>query len=664
MRMFNRASINITSEAQVDFRDPARATQSDAQPANGDASTDVTDTKQDSKSNDGKPVRAQWNNKAEFLLSCISLSVGLGNVWRFPYVAYANGGGAFLIPYIIVLLLVGKPMYFMEIAFGQYHSQGPVKVWKRSVPFAKGVGVAQVAVCFFVAIFYVILMSWTMFYFWTTLIAAIKSEPVPWADFCNHEYAFKESCVSFSAADEKEIPTLPVVVFTNVSTDGFKPQSAAQQYFDRVVLNKYKKATLERYTLSNMGDVNLGMLGCLAGSWLLVCLSLLKGVKSSGKVVYITSTMPFIVLFILLGRGASLEGAVEGIKYFVIPQFDKLLVIDTWRAAAEQMFFSLSVAYGSLTMLGSYNQFNNNCYQDGLIVSVMDSLTSITSGLAMFSVLGYLAGRLDVGVESVVSSGPGLAFVTFPEALTQMPVPHLWGILFFIMLYTLGLGSEIGLLESVLTFVCDRYPVLRTKRPYVAAVGCTICFLIGIPFITQGGEELFNIFNDYAAGLSVLFIAIFEVSCIMWIYGAKRFVNNLQKMLGDKGKMGVYIRTAWIVLSPAILIFILVMSVIVYKPSHDPERPTETIPAWGDALGWVLVVIAAIQIPIWAGVEVYKAKGITFKEKLYQSLWPDEIMVPEHGNTVEMAAIDSERNAYPSNGEKAAYVNTGYTKDE
>ncbi|OQV19159.1 Sodium- and chloride-dependent glycine transporter 2 [Hypsibius exemplaris] len=594
----------------------------------------VTATTADSK---GNAVRQQWTSKTEFLLSCISLSVGLGNVWRFPYVAYANGGGAFLLPYIIVLALVGKPMYFMEIAFGQFHSAGPVKVWKRSVPFARGLGVAQTIVCFFIAIFYGVLRG---------------DQRSP--SCCKQ----KQQCHSAGRVHKTLRPS---------ELKGF---SAAQQYFDRVVLNKYEKGTMNRFSLSNMGGVNGALLGCLAGSWLIVFLSLVKGVKSAGKVMYITSTMPFIVLFILLGRGASLTNAVEGIKYFIIPQFDKLLTINTWRAAAEQMFFSLAVGSGSLIMLGSYNPFRNNCYKDSLIISILDSATSLTAGFAMFSILGYLAGTLDVGVENVVSTGPGLAFVTFPEATTQMPVPHLWAILFFVMLYTLGLGSEIGLLESVLVFFCDRYPYLQARRAWAAGVGSLVCFLIGIPFVTQGGEELLNIFNDYAAGTSVLFMAIFEMVMIMWIYGVKRFISNLKEMLGEKtGNMGYYMKTAWVVMSPGVLFFILIVTLVTYKPSHDPENPS-SIPAWGDGLGWAIVAASVLQIPIWATVAVVKADGTTLKEKIYQSLWPDFLMVIQD-NSLEMSVHngDKVRSIHPAldgdMSERKAYVNSGFAgKDD
>ncbi|CAN7950949.1 unnamed protein product, partial [Ixodes pacificus] len=122
------------------------------------------------------PERGQWANKTEFILSCIGLSVGIGNIWRFPFLAYQNGGGAFLLPYVILMLLVGKPMYFMEVALGQFTSLGPLSVW-RCLPIAKGVGVAMVVVSLIVAVYYNVILAYTVFY----MAQSFRSE-LPWVD--------------------------------------------------------------------------------------------------------------------------------------------------------------------------------------------------------------------------------------------------------------------------------------------------------------------------------------------------------------------------------------------------------------------------------------------------------------------------------------------------
>ncbi|XP_055338461.1 sodium- and chloride-dependent glycine transporter 2-like [Paramacrobiotus metropolitanus] len=578
-------------------------------------------------SQDGSvPDRTRWGHKAEFVLACLSLSVGLGNVWRFPYIAYANGGGAFLLPYLIVLLLCGKPMYFMEVAFGQYHQEGPVTIWKRVSPIGKGIGIAQVVIQFMTAMYYIVIMAWTMYYFWTTLIAACQGQPVPWSgDFCTTDWAHRDTCLVLKEAEKLNASEIEVVTFDTNEAHDFKRYSSAQQYFDRVILMRYDQGGDEstKYGLkSTMGSVNWILTANLAGCWVLVFLSLVKGIKSAGKVVYVTSTLPFIVLIILLGIGAAQDNAVEGILYFITPKFSKLLEINTWRNAAEQMFYSLSVAFGSLVMLGSYNQRNNNCYQDAMIVSIADTLTSVTAGLSLFAILGYLAGATDSPIESVAVSGPGLAFVTFPEAASLMWGSHFWAILFFVMLFTLGLGSQIGTLETVLTVLYDRWPSLRTKKPLMCGIFCFGCFILGFPFMLQGGIDLFDIFDSYAGGFSVLFPAFFEIVIVMWVYGLDRFIDDLKDMLGKRGDVGYYWRTTWGFLAPLTLFFILVISFVFYSPLNHGE----TLPAWADLIGWGLALASIIQIPVFAVIVVWQTPGRTFGEKLHEAMWPREIM--------------------------------------
>ncbi|GAV06178.1 hypothetical protein RvY_16205 [Ramazzottius varieornatus] len=606
------------------------------------------------------PARVQWDHKAEFVLSCISMSVGLGNVWRFPYLAYSNGGGAFLLPYLIILFLCGRPMYFMEMAFGQYHQEGPVTIWKKVSPIGRGIGIAQCIIQAMISMYYVVIMAWTSYYFWVTLISAFKGEDVPWGDhFCHNEWAHYETCVPVNYVNQTDIsvmsPYVPVLEFFNGTEIKEKKYSVSQQYYDRVILQKYKKGDTKSYGLGDMGDVNWILLANLAGSWVVIFFTLVKGIKTAGKVVYVTSTLPFIVLFIILGRGASLEGAADGIKYFIYPQFDKLLDVETWRNAAEQMFYSLSVGFGALVMLGSYNKRNNNCYQDAMIVSVADTATSVISGVAMFSVLGYLARQMNVGIDVVAEEGPGLAFVTFPEAFNRMPVPHLWSILFFVMLYTIGLGSEIGALETVLTIFYDEWPKLREKKPMVCGLTCFVCFLVGIPFVTQGGVEIFLIFDSYAGGFSVLFPALLELMILAWVYGLRRFLDDIEGMLDRK--FNIYWTSTWGLLAPLTVIIVLVMSFAFYTPlNHGGD-----LPAFADGLGWVLAMVSIIQLPIWAIVAVYQAKGNTLAEKFHQSLWPDEIMEGYTANAVTTDFTFSSVKLHENGGPNLyMYDNEGY----
>ncbi|XP_076319918.1 sodium- and chloride-dependent glycine transporter 2-like isoform X6 [Tachypleus tridentatus] len=497
--------------------------------------------------------RGNWGSKWEFLLSCIGLSVGIGNVWRFPYLAYENGGGAFLIPYLLMLVFAGKPMYFMELAFGQFAGVGPLAIWS-CVPIAKGVGFAMVTVSLIIVIYYNVVMSYTIFY-----MASIFQYEVPWSR-CDPLWANNTNC---------HVRSENVTLMLNNS------KTSSQVYWEHYVLQLTEG-------IENSGGIKWDLSLCLLLSWIIVVFCLLKGIKTSGKVVYFAATFPYIILLILLITGLLQEGAIDGVLYFITPTWQKLLdikehhfrfewggeinfywrlggiglwtVLDfVWQAAASQMFFSLSVSMGALIMYSSYNDFRNNIFRDAMVVSIMDTVTSLISGTVIFSVLGAMAHDLGNGtqVEDIVASGPGLAFVAYPEALTRLPIPQLWAVLFFLMLYILGLDSEFALLENILTSISDEIPILRNHKIKFCSVTGVLCFFLGLPCVTRGGQYILEIMDKYGGGTAVILIAVVESIAINWIYGLDRFCDDIYFMLGKKP--GIYWRITWRYTSPAIL---------------------------------------------------------------------------------------------------------------
>ncbi|XP_067135206.1 sodium- and chloride-dependent glycine transporter 1-like [Centruroides vittatus] len=528
--------------------------------------------------------RGNWANKWEFLLSCIGLSVGIGNVWRFPYLAYENGGGAFLVPYLIMLLLAGKPMYFLELAFGQYSGKSCLVVWS-SVPLAKGVGFGMMTVCLIIVIYYNVVMAYTVFY-----IASTFQSVLPWST-CDAEWAVNTSCTLRSER-------------TNRTGERKTP---SQVYWERYVLDTTDG-------LWELGGIKWDLCLCLLLGWTVVAACLAKGIKSSGKVVYFAATFPYLVLAVLLICGLMQEGAVEGVLFFVTPEWSKLRRIEVWQAAAGQMFFSLSISMGALISYSSYNEYRNNIYRDALVVSVLDTVTSVVAGLVIFSVLGAMAHDLGVDVSEVVASGPGLAFVAYPEALTPLPVPQLWSFLFFFMLFILGLDSEFALLENILTSLADRFVVLRKHKTLFCLVTSCCCFFLGLPCVTRGGQYVLTLMDRYGGGTAVVFVAVCESIAVGWIYGSGRFCRDVERMLGTRP--GWYWKITWTVSAPVVLTFVFVYSLIEHAPIHleDPR-----FPPWANVLGWSLAGLAMIQIPLWAAVTVARQKTTGFLRKVKEA---------------------------------------------
>ncbi|KAF2350544.1 Sodium:neurotransmitter symporter [Trinorchestia longiramus] len=511
--------------------------------------------------------RQQWSNPIEFLLSCIALSVGLGNVWRFPITAYRNGGGAFLIPYLVVLLFIGRPLYFLELSLGQFSSYGCIKLWK-SVPAVKGVGYSQVVATSAILTYYVSLMAITVFYFCISFQSAL-----PWS-VCDPAWADMDSCVSIASNAS-----------LGFSSNAFK-QSSAEQFFKRYVTHEAKSWE------AGLGLPDWKLTLCLAASWLVLFLTLVKGVQSAGKTAYFTALFPYVVLFTLLGRGVTLPGAYDGIMYFLTPQWEKLLDGNVWYQAVTQSFFSLSVAFGSISMFSSYNDFKHNVYRDSLIISFMDTATSLLAGLTIFSVLGNLKYEIQAdSIDDVVQGGAGLAFITYPTAIAKFNyVPQLFAVLFFLMLFTLGLGSATALTNCIVTVILDQWPGLN--KAAVSGGVCFVGFLTGLIYITPEGLYILDLIDFFGGGTIVFFLAIFEAVAICYIYGLNKVIRDLKFML--EVDLGIYWKACWAVVVPFGLSGILAYSMSDFQL---PRYNNQALPSAAYSWGYVLLVGALLVVP-------------------------------------------------------------------
>jgi len=535
--------------------------------------------------------RGHWGSKAEFILSCIGYSVGIGNVWRFPYLAYQNGGAAFLVPYFILLILVGKPMYYMETALGQFARLSPLQVW-RCAPIATGVGVGMVILSTIVAIYYNVIMAYSIIYVGASFRGI--SEELPWS-YCGAWWGADDDCVTRFNLTEQQKEILAKPRCNAYRTENCSSlQSSPEQFWEKYILDIGPG-------LQEPGDLNgfkYDLPMALALSWVIVFLCLMKGVKSSGKVVYFTATFPYAVLIALLVKGVTLSGAKNGLYYLFVPDWPKLLDPVVWRKAAEQMFFSLGVSWGGLIMFGSYNKFHNKIHIDAAIVSSLDFFTSIISSCVVFSVLGFLSAKTGIDIKDVAKGGQGLAFVAYPEALASLPLPWLWSILFFLMLFFLGLDSEFALLETSLTALYDGFPTLRSHKVKVTALGCIACFLMGLPCVSSNGQYVLDLMDTYGAGFAVLWIALWEVVALMWIYGFKNFSKDIALMIGSEPMF--FTKICWVVFCPIILLVIFVMALYFWEqPTYSGSIP---YPDWAHWLGWGLVGISAVQVPLWAAI--------------------------------------------------------------
>uniref|UniRef100_A0A8D0CS76 Transporter n=1 Tax=Sander lucioperca TaxID=283035 RepID=A0A8D0CS76_SANLU len=555
--------------------------------------------KQDPHVNDGdeNTERGNWASKKEYILSMIGYAVGLGNIWRFPYLAYNNGGGAFLIPYFVMLVLAGIPLFFLESAFGQFCSQGPINIW-RAVPILQGVGVAMVMVTLIVSVYYNVIIAYSLYY----MFASFQS-PLPWS-----------SCLNQADSNCSNTP----IVYCNVSgslvanwTQGNSTcplsdmitvplQSPSEQYWDRVALQRSSG-------LDETGPVVWHLALCLLLSSMIVAAALIRGIKSSGKVVYFTATFPYVVILILLIRGVTLEGARDGIEFYIGSQSNltKLTEAQVWKDAATQTFYSLSIGWGGVMTLASYNNFHNNVFNNLYIC------TSVLAGFAIFSILGHMAHIYKMPVGEVVKEGFGLAFIAYPDALSKLPISPLWSILFFFMLLTVGLDSQFAGIEVITTCLLDAFPkTFKSKRALLTITTSSILYLLGLPCITRAGIYWVTLIDQFAGSWVLLFLVLLEIIGVCYIYGGNRFIKDIEMMIGKKSfTFWLWWRACWFFISPCIIV-ILIWSLMTFTP---PSYGGVQFPVWGLVLGWCIAVFILLWVPVIAVYTLMRAEGSPWK---------------------------------------------------
>ncbi|XP_004768445.1 inactive sodium-dependent neutral amino acid transporter B(0)AT3 [Mustela putorius furo] len=587
--------------------------------------------------------RPAWDNKSQYLLSCLGFAVGLGNIWRFPYLCQTHGGGAFLIPYLIALVLEGIPIFYIELAIGQCLRRGSIGVWTAVSPYLGGVGLGCLTVSFLVSLYYNTVLSWVLWYLLNSF-----QDPLPWSS-CPldiNRTAFEAEC---------------------------QASSTVSYFWYRQTLN----ITAD---ISDNGSIQWRLLACLAASWAVVYLCVIRGIETTGKAIYFTALFPYLVLTIFLIRGLTLPGAVRGLIYLFTPNVQTLGNPRVWLDAATQIFFSLSLAFGGHIAFASYNPPRNNCEKDAVTIALVNSMTSLYASIAVFSVLGFKAandhGRcLDRNLlrllnafdlpdqsisrddyaavlahlnatqpESVArlplevcqledfldksASGTGLAFVVFTEAVLHMPGAPGWAVLFFGMLFTLGLSSMFGNMESIITPLLDMGVVRRSvPKEVLTGLVCLLCFLSATCFALQSGSYWLQVFDSYAAPLNLIIFAFFEVVGVAYVYGMPRFSNDIACMTGRQP--GLYWRVTWKVVSPLLLltIFVAYIAVLAWTPlsyrAWDPQyawfpsRQEKLYPGWVQAACVLLCFLPALWVPAVALVQQLA------KRRQKQDTWQD-----------------------------------------
>ncbi|KAJ8964626.1 hypothetical protein NQ314_004732 [Rhamnusium bicolor] len=299
----------------------------------------------------------------------------------------------------------------------------------------------------------------------------------------------------------------------------------------------------------------------------------MKGVTTIGKVVYFTATFPFFILFVLLVRGLTLPGAWDGVYFYIFPQWDQLTNLKVWADAAIQIFFSLGPGWGGIVNMASYNDFRCNSKLISLLVPIINCGTSIFAGFVVFSVIGFMAHETGLPVSTVATGGPGLAFFVN--------------------------------IESLINSIVDEYPGLRNKKPLMTLLSIVVMMLVSIIYTTNGGMYWVQLFDWYAASVSVVLICLVEVFIVGWTYGVKNFIQDIEFML--QVKISWFWRISWQFSTPIILTFIFV-TVIAFNRRITYQGVA--YPDWAVDFGWYSCSLSMICIPLYMPYRLlYLEKG-------------------------------------------------------
>ncbi|KAL7307180.1 hypothetical protein TKK_0000904 [Trichogramma kaykai] len=546
-----------------------------------------------------QPRRPHWENKTQFVLACIGYSVGLGNVWRFPYLCYKSGGGVFLIPYFLILIVCGVPLLYMELSIGQFTRRGPIGALGQICPLFKGAGLSSVVISFLMSTYHNVIIAYAIYYFFT------GCRPIqPWSR-CRNKWNSPD-CWSADA-------------MTNNNTRPKNPKIPAAEFFDNKVLQISSG-------IEEPGMLRWELAACLLSAWVIVYFSIWKSIKSSARVRYLTATLPFLLIFIFLTRSLTLEGADKGLQFFFHPDWELLKDAKVWVNAAAQIFNSVGIAFGSMICFASYNKFHNNILVDTLAVSLINAGSCLLVGIFAFATIGNIAVEQNMTVPEVLSDGPGLVFVVYPQALAKMPWPQMWSMLFFFMLVCLSLNSQFAIVEVVVTSIQDGFPKWVKKNlmchEMLVLLVCIVSFLFGLPNVTQGGIYFFQLIDHYAASISIMFLAFFEVIAISWFYGVRRLSSNVKEMTGRVPS--IYFRFCWLFAAPLLIMSVWVFSLIDYEPPHYTKSDGRyQYPWWAEAIGWSIASLSLICIPAFAVYVFIQAEGTTFTQKLRYAIKPD-----------------------------------------
>ncbi|CQR46553.1 Sodium:neurotransmitter symporter family protein [Paraliobacillus sp. PM-2] len=443
--------------------------------------------------------RSQWGTRIGFLLAAMGSAIGLGNIWRFPATAYENGGGAFFLPYLFALITAGIPLLIMEYTIGHKYRSSAPRSFKRISKGMEWLGWWQVAISFIISTYYPIIVAWAAMYAYFSFSQSWGDDPT-----------------GFFVGD-----------FLQVSEAG------------------------------TFGSMVPSVLFPLLAIWLIVFvilgLGVKKGIEAANKIFIPLLAIIFIIIVI---RAVTLPGALDGLEAFFAPDWSTIWDGSVWVAAYGQIFFSLSIAFAIMITYSSYLPKKSDITNNAFITGLANSSFELLAGIGIFAALGFMASQTDQAVADVADSGVGLAFMVFPEIISQMPASGLFGVLFFSTLLLAGLSSLISISETYIAGIQEKFNV---SRGVAVTIGGGLAAIVSLFYANQGGLNLLDTVDYYINNYGVALAGLFEVVAIAWF---ARSLKDLQSYANDVSdiKLGTWWRFCLSFITPLVLGFMMLQN--------------------------------------------------------------------------------------------------------
>ncbi|XP_064487553.1 sodium- and chloride-dependent glycine transporter 2-like [Ornithodoros turicata] len=550
------------------------------------------------------PERKMWNSDLNLILACLGITLGMSSIWRFPKVAYENGGGAFLFACTVMSVFVSYPFFYLELIIGQYTRLGPSAI-TRCVPLAKGVEIAIFLVGFTVSIYFSVMLAQSLLHLFLT--------------FVNLNILPVAGCVGFW---EKKVEACYKTDKKLCSEKSHAPRLLSNHAQQNVVLGSTEDQHPFMHDLDNSNlpncvnitetmnehffHVSVGMTNeyvgsvvgiqpelaiCLALCWTLLFTCLTTGITGTRKKAFVLMVVPIGLMTFLMVGTLMEEDATYGVFYLMFPKWEQLLDIKIWANAVTQQLLAHGLAHGPVLVYGSFHHFNGDIHRAVFVVTGFGLTASIVYSVIVFSSLGRLALSLNMTIENVVHSGQSVVFV----AMNKYSTHWLFSSSFFLLAVVAGTLSQVGIVEVSLIHLCDVFPFVYSNIKPFSLLYCIAGCLLGVPFVTQGGLYLLHMIDSQVVGFLLPFVALFETVSIIWIYGLEHLKLDVMLMQGDLS--ATKLEFAWGMVLPLILSGSVITNLLTGCSSLH-FGPIE-YPIYTCYVGWSLIIFGALQVPLW-----------------------------------------------------------------